>query len=747
MATAYRICPLCEATCGLAFTVEGRSITAVCGDDADVFSHGFLCPKGTALADIDRDPDRLREPLVRRDGVHVPVSWDEAFAEVENRLTSIVARHGTEAVAAYVGNPTAHNLALLTYGQVFLRALRTPNLFSASTVDQIPKQLACGLMFGSFLSVPVPDIDRTDLLVILGANPLDSNGSLWTVPDFPARLRSLQRRGGRCVVLDPRRSRTAAAADEHLPIRPGTDALFLFAVVHTLFADDLVRPGALAGATAGVDEVRAVARPFSPEAVAATCGIPAETTRRLACDLARAEHAVVYGRIGTCAQRFGTLASWLVDVINVLTGNLDREGGAMFPLAPAFAVNTEGPPGSGRGIRIGRRHSRVRHAHEVMGELPVSCLAEEIETPGDGQIRALFTVAGNPVLSTPNGARLARALDRLELMVSVDIYLNETTRHADIVLPGLSPLENGHYDAVFPQLAYRNAARYSPPVFAPPSGRPLEWEILLRLAGIAMGQGAGADLRALDDFVISAQVQRAVGNPSSPAYGRDTAEVVAALAHRVGPERIVDLALRAGPYGDGFGARPGGLSLALLEAAPHGVDLGPLAPRLPALLRTPSGRIELAPQMIVDDVPRLLEALRDGDGSDRPFRLVGRRHLRSNNSWMHNLPALSGGRERCTLQVNPGDAARLGLTDGGAARVTSRVGSVEAPVEVTAAIMQGVVSLPHGWGHHLDGTRLRVAATHPGVNSNLLADEAALDPLSGNAVLNGIPVSVEAVGR
>ncbi|MCK6556057.1 molybdopterin oxidoreductase family protein [Candidatus Binatia bacterium] len=746
MPTRYRICPLCEATCGLALTVEGRGVTAVRGDDADVFSHGFVCPKGAALADLDTDPDRLREPLVRRDGVHVPVSWEDAFAEVERRLTPIVAAHGTNAVGAYVGNPNAHNLALLTYGQVFLRALRTPNIFSASTVDQIPKQLACGLMFGSFLSVPVPDIDRTDLLVILGANPVDSNGSLWTVPDFPGRLRALRQRGGRCVVVDPRRTRTAEAAGEHVAIRPGTDALFLFAIVNTLFAEGLVRPGSLADLATGSDAVRTAAAPFTPAAVAAACGISADTTQHLARDLAAAERAVVYGRIGTCAQTFGTLASWLVDVINILTGHLDRPGGAMFPLAPAFAANAEGASGSGRGVRIGRRHSRVRRAHEVMGELPTACLAEEIETPGEGQIRALFTVAGNPVLSTPNGARLARALDRLELMVSVDIYLNETTRHADIVLPGLSPLETGHYDVVFPQLAYRNAARYSPPVFAPPSGRPTEWEILLRLAGIVMGQGAGADLRSLDDFVIGAQVQRAVDNPHSPVHARDAGDIFAALAPRVGPERLVDLALRTGPYGDAFGARPGGLSLARLEAEPHGVDLGPLAPRLPDLLRTPSGKIELAPRAIMGDVARLRAALSDG-GGERPFRLVGRRHLRSNNSWMHNLPSLSGGRDRCTLQVNPADAGRLGLSDGSRARITSRAGSVEAAVEVTAAIMPGVVSLPHGWGHHLDGTRLRLAAVRPGVNSNLLTDEEALDPISGNAVLNGIPVSVEAAAR
>jgi anaerobic selenocysteine-containing dehydrogenase len=625
---------------------------------------------------------------------------------------------------------------------VLLRTLRTKNIYSASTVDQMPKQLAAGLMFGGFLTIAVPDIDRCDYLLMLGANPMDSNGSLWTIPDFPARLRELRARGGRCVVVDPRRTRTAEAAGEHVFIRPGTDAFLLLAIVHTLFDEGLVELGRLAEHTTGVDDVRRIALPFSAAAVAPLCGIEASTIRELARDLAAAGRAAVYGRIGTCTQEFGTAASWLVDVCNVLTGNFDRPGGALFPRAPAFAPNTHGAPGRGRGVVVGRRHSRVRGAPEVQGELPVACLAEEIETPGDGQIRALITVAGNPVLSTPNGARLGRALDSLEFMLSLDIYLNETSRQADVILPGLSPLEESHYDVVFPQMGYRNAARYSAPVFEPPAGRPYEWQTLLRLTGIVSRQGAQCDVAALDDFVAAAQVERAVGNPSSPIHGRDGAEILAALAPRRGPERIIDLALRSGPYGDAFGARPDGLTLDKLEANPHGIDLGPLASRLPEALRTPSGKIELAPELLLGDVERMRARL-SAHGANGSFLLVGRRHLRSNNSWMHNLPALAGGRPRCTLLVNSEDAVRLGLDDGSAARVRSRVGSVEIPVEVTDAIMPGVVSIPHGWGHDLPDTQLRVAARQPGVNSNLLADELELDPLSGNAVLNGIPVTVE----
>lgn len=740
--TKFRICPFCEATCGLAVDMRGRDVVTVRGDREDVFSRGFVCPKGAALADLDRDGDRLRTPLVRRGGRLVEASWNEAFAEVEQRLLPIIAEHGSSAVAVYLGNPSAHKVDLALYGQVLIKALRTPNVFSASTVDQIPKQLAAGLMFGGYLSIAVPDIDRSDFLMILGANPFDSNGSLWTVTDFPGRLRALQARGGRCVVVDPRRTRTAQAADEHVFIRPGTDAQFLAAIVQTLFADGLVDLGELAPHCAGVDALESVVAPFTPAAVSDHCGVPAVTIRRLARELAGAERAAVYARIGTCTQRFGTTVSWLVDVCNVLTGNLDREGGAMFPRAAAFAANTRGRPGVGRGIRTGRRHSRVRGAPEVMGELPVACLAEEIETPGDGRVRALFTVAGNPALSTPNGARLGRALASLEFMVSLDIYLNETTRHADVIFPGLSVLEESHFDIAFPQLSYRNAARYSAALVAPPSDRPHEWETLLRLGGIAMGQGASCDVAALDDFVVGSQVQGAVADEFSPIAGRDPAEILEALRPRRGPARMIDLAVRSGPYGDGFGARADGLSLAVLEAAPHGIDLGPLAPRLPELLRTPSGKLELAPDVVLADLERVRADLdASGNGS---LRLIGRRHLRSNNSWMHNLPRLAGGRVRCTLLIHPEDAAARGLVDGARARVRSRVGAVEVPVEVSDEVMPGVVSLPHGWGHDQEGTRLTLAAQAPGVNSNVLADEEDLDPLSGNAVLNGIPVEVEA---
>ena len=732
---AFRTCPFCEATCGLEVTVRGDEVVKVRGDAEDVFSHGFLCPKGVALKDLHEDPDRLRTPMLRgADGELQPASWEEAFAVVGDRLARLVEAHGRDAVAVYIGNPAAHGLAALLYGRVLIKALGSRSVYSASTVDQRPKEISSGLMFGTPLAVPIPDVDRTQHLLMLGANPLASNGSLMTAPDMRGRLKALRARGGRLVVVDPRRSRTAEVADEHVPIRPGTDAHLLFALVHVLLAEDLAAPGRLAELADGIEVVEELAQPFTPEAVARVTGVDAETIRRMARELAAAESAAVYGRIGTTTQEFGTLASWLIDVLNVLTGNLDRPGGAMFTRAAAGQRNSSGTPGRGRGVRLGRWHSRVRGLPESLGELPVAALAEEIDTPGEGRVRALITLAGNPARSTPNSARIERAIGGLDLYVAVDIYVNETTRHADVILPAPSPLQRSHYDLALYQLAVRNVANYSPPVLPPDPGVPDEWVTLLRLAAVAAGQPMPGDVEPLDRLVAGELVRREGSDPQAPFHGRDVEQLLAEVEPRRGPERLLDLLLRAGPYD---------LTLADLEAAPHGIDLGPLAPRLPDALRTPSGRIELAPAPIVADVDRLRAALaRTVNGG---LVLVGRRQLRSNNSWMHNLELLVSGPERCTLHVHPDDAARLGLEDGEPARVENRAGALEAPVEVTDAVMPGVVSLPHGWGHDAPGSRLGVAEAHAGVNVNLLADEALVDALSGNAVLNGIPVAVAPV--
>ena len=732
--THHRICPLCEACCGLEIQVRDGWVTGIRGHDADVLSAGYICPKGVALKDLHEDPDRLRAPLVKRDGVFEEVTWDEAFAEIERRLPSLRATHGRHAVAITVGNPSAHKIGLLTYFGKLARALGTRNVFSASTLDQMPKQLASGLMFGHWLSVALPDISRTDHLLVLGANPLVSNGSMWTVPDFRGKAKALQARGGKLVVIDPRRTETAAIADAHHFIRPNADVFLLAAMVHTLFAEGRVTLGNVADRVTGVDAVREAVAPFTPEEVAPRCGIAADTIRSLTRELAAAPRAAVYARIGTCTQEYGTLCSWLVDVLNTLTGNLDREGGVLFAKSAAFASNTSGKPGIGKGVSTGRHHARVSGAPEVYGELPVTCLAEEIETPGDGQIRALITVATNPVLSAPDGPRLARALEQLDFMVSLDIYLNETTRHADVILPGLSPLEEFHYDVAFPQLSWRNHARYSPPVLPAPPGRPAEWQTLLKLAAIVRGDGAAADVDALDEAEFAQDAQR--------LFGAHADAVIAATAAYRGPERLLDVALRSGPYGDQFGRKPEGLTLAKVMASnpAGGIDLGPLQPRIPEVLRTPSGQVELAPPSLLADMAR---AVADLARPAPDLVVIGRRDVRTNNSWMHNLPVLAKGPFRCTARVHPADAARLGLREGALARLANGPRQITAQVQISDEMMPGVISLPHGWGHDLPGSRLRVAAERPGANLNALLDDQQRDPLSGNAVLGGVAVAME----
>ena len=725
--------------------VDG-AVTRIRGDQADPFSQGYICPKGSTLRQLHDDPDRLRRPLIRRDGELVEATWAEAFAEADRLLTPVLAEHGRQAVGAYLGNPNSHNLSGMLYLKPLLKALGSRNVFSASTVDQRPKELATAWLFGGGLTMAVPDLDRTDYLLILGANPYVSNGSLATAPDWPGRIEAIRARGGQVVVVDPRRSRTAQEADWHLAVRPGTDALLLAAVVTTLVDTDQIDLGWAGEWVTGLETVIDALARFTAEAVATTVGIDAADIRRLAAELAAAPTAVVYGRIGTTTAEFGTLASWLVDVVNIVTGNLDQPGGAMFPRAAAGATNTRGAPRTGRGLRVGRHQSRVRGAGETMGELPVSCLAEEIDTPGDERIRALVTVAGNPVLSTPNSARLDAALDLLDCYVAVDIYLNETTRHAHVVLPPPSALQKDHFDLVFNQLAIRNVVKWSPAVLPADEGHPDEWEILAKLALIAQGMGADADPAIVDDLMVGVLAASAVADEHGAVHDRVAADLVADLGDRRGPARLVDLLLRTGPYGDGFGTEvdevaPGvaPLTLAELERHPHGIDLGPLEPRLPEVLRTPTGLIDLAGEAFLADLPRLASAL------DRPVPdavLVGRRDLRSNNSWMHNIDVLVKGRPRCTLHVNPFDAERWGLVDGELASVTGRVGSLAAPVEVTDDVRPGVVSLPHGWGHDAIDARMDVARAHAGVNSNLLSDEQVLDVVSGNAVLNGIPVTV-----
>jgi len=685
------ICPLCEATCGLKVTTEDGKVVTIRGDSGDPFSQGYICPKGFALKALEEDPDRLKQPLIQGK----PASWQAAFDLIGERMPALLPD-----VALYLGNPNVHNLAGQLYVPALARVLQGRNLYSASTLDQMPKHVACTMMFGDPMSIPIPDLERTQYLLILGANPLVSNGSLLTAPNMKKRLKQIRQRGGKIVVLDPRRTLTADNSDEHHFLRPGSDAYFLLGVLHTLHQEKLVQPSPH---SRGAEQIAQLVADKSPEEMQAHCGIPADTIRRLTRELAAAPGAAVYGRLGTCTQEFGTLVSWLIEVVNAATGNLDRPGGAMFPKAAAGARNTA----PGKPPRPSQLRTRVRKLPTVNGEFPTVALAEEILTPGQGQIRGLITIAGNPALSAPDSDQLQKALEQLEFMVSVDCYLNETTRYADVVLPVPGHLQRAHYDIVFAQLAVHNYARYSPPVLPLQADQWHEWQIILELARILSGQPV--TLEQMDELVAAQLQQRyALAEPAG--------------AGLQGPERLLDLMLRAGPYS---------LDFDQVQKAP--VDLGPLQPRLPEILRTPSGLVELAPPELVQDLQRLQPQTAE-------FLLIGRRELRSNNSWMHNLPLLVKGPPLCTMLMHPNDAGRLGLRTGDAARVSTAEASLEIALEISDSIMPGVVSIPHGWGHQRIGQQ--VAAQHAGVNVNRLLSTTRLDPLSGNAVQNAVPVSI-----
>jgi anaerobic selenocysteine-containing dehydrogenase len=719
MSQHFRTCTLCEAMCGVVIEAEGDRVVSLRGDREDSFSRGHICPKAMGLRDLHEDPDRLRRPM-RRDGAKWhEIAWDDAFDLVASRLRAVQDEHGKDAVAVYLGNPTVHNYGSMLFGPMFLRALRTRSRFSATSVDQLPQMLASYWMFGHQLLIPIPDLDRTDYLLILGANPVVSNGSLMTAPDVAKRIAAIRARGGRVVVLDPRRTETAAVADEHHFVRPGSDALFLLGVLYVIFAEGHMRLGRCAEFTTGLEAFRSLVLRFPPERVAASVGIAADVIRAIARGFVTAPSAVCYGRVGACTQEFGALTCWLVNALNIVTGNLDRAGGAMFT-APAVDLVAR----TGRG-HFGRYKSRVRGLPEFSGELPVAVLAEEIETPGKGQLRALVTSAGNPVLSTPNGSRLERALAKLDFMVSVDFYRNETTRFAHVILPPTSVLEHDHYDLVFHMLAIRNTAKYSEALFPPAGGARHDWQIWNELT------------RRL-----------ARGGLAKQALARAQAAVLG----RLGPHGLLDLALRTGPRGARALPPRRGLSLRKLRGAPHGIDLGALTPCLPARLRTRDRHVLLTPREALDDTARLearlAEAEREPSGATEQEKslelldLIGRRELRSNNSWMHNSVRLVKGKLRCTLRMHPDDAAARGLVSGALARVRSRVGEVTVPIEISNEMMPGVVSLPHGYGHARPGVGLTVAREHAGVSINDLTDDQAVDALSGNASFSGIRVSV-----
>lgn len=736
--TALRICPLCEANCGLELSITGSIVTSVRGDKADVFSHGYICPKGVSLGDVDADPTRLSTPLIRNsNGALVSATWDEAFALIRTRLGEVIKLSGPDSVGLFLGNPNVHSLSGAFMLPAFIKSLGTSQRFSASTVDQMPKQAASAMMYGTALSIALADIDRTDYFLVLGANPIVSNGSMLTAADFPGRLRALRKRGGRMVVVDPIRTRTAEFADEHLGIRPGSDALWLAAIAHVLIVEGNPNFGPAAQwiDSDAVESLVSVLSAFTPEAVAAMTGIDAGVTRRISAELLAAPSAAVYGRMGTTTSGLcidgsvlpmGTVASWLIDVINISIGSLDKPGGVMFALPAAGGPSTEGTPGIGHGVSIpGRRRTRVRGLPSVLGEFPVSTLSEEIDTPdpeSGAHIRAMFVIGGNPIVSTPDSLRLRAAFESLDFMVSVDPYLTATSSLANVVLPVSSPLTRSHYDVVFNNLAVRNQARYSPAVFPVPQGQMDEAEVLLTLAGIAIGINTGNEIsaEAMDDILAATVAHQAVTDSASRLQGLTVEAVLELVAPLRGVERVLDIRLRSSPAG---------LTLQEVVDAPHGIDLGPLTPRLPEVLRTPSGRIEIAPPVLVETLASAASVLKVAaqDPVTGSYLLVGRRQLRSNNSWMKDIVNLQGGSNMPTAQMHPLDAADLGRTDGETICVTSASGSLNIALAISDTVSRGCICIPHGWADF---------------NVNVLVSVDHVDPLGGTAVLSGLPVTV-----
>lgn len=697
----YRTCNLCEAMCGLEIEISGDAVTRIRGDMQDEFSRGYHCIKGEALADLHIDRNRLKRPLRRKGKDWEEITWHDAFDDAAENILRLQKKYGRDSVASYIGNPNVHHYGSLLGLSGFLGQLRSKNRFSATSVDQLPHHMVGTFMFGHQMLLPIPDIDRTDFMLILGANPLVSRGSMMTAPDVTTRLKAIRERGGKVVLIDPRRTETAAIADSHHFIRPGTDAALLLAMLHVIFAEGLAQPGRLASFTDGIDFVQTAVADTTPEAAARITGIDAAVIRALAQEFAAARTAVCYGRLGVSAQEFGALTQWLLTVLNIVTGNLDRAGGAMFT-TPAMDIL----PHLSRG-RFGRWQSRVRGLPEFAGELPTSVLAEEMDTPGPGQIKGLVTVAGNPVLSTPNGARLERALPGLEYMVSIDLYVNETTRFANLILPPTGALEHENYDIAFHSLAVRNTAKFSAPCFVPAAGSKHDWEILDAL-------------------------ERRLGRKSL-------------VKRLMTPERTLALGLRFGPHGAGANPFGKGISLSKLKKLPHGLDLGPLQPRLPARLFTENKRINAAPALFRNDLNRAKDVLFGTPSPDSPYdlRLIGRRQVRTNNSWMGHIDRLTRGKPACTALIHTQDAAARDIKTGDQIRVESRVGALVITATVVDHIMPGVVSIPHGYGHSRDGVRLDISQNAVGVSVNDITDGSVVDLLSGNAVFNGVPVRVE----
>ncbi len=736
--TIKRICPTCEACCGLVMQVDRdqQKIISVHGDPDDHRSKGYVCAKSQAFNYIYEDGERLRHPVRKTDQGWEAIDWDEALDLVAQKFIEIRDTHGKDALSLYVGNPLGHDFAAGIYLQSLMSSVGTERFFSAGTVDQHPQQLVCWGLIGHEWLFPVPDMHRTDLLICMGANPVVSQGSLLGTPDVKSAMEDIQGRGGKCVVIDPRYTETAEVADQHIFIRPGTDVYFLMAFANLIFEKGQVSLAHLAEHIDNVDGLQQAVASFTPENTASVTGVPANVLRALVDDYCATPKAALYGRIGLCTQEFGLAAHWMLMVISIISGRLDQVGGMMFATAPTGGTG----PGSPGDIKpYGRWHSRVRGVPETCGELPASLMAEEITAPGD-EVRGLMTICGNPVLSVPGGQNIRKALETLDFMVALDIYVNETTSCADLILPSTVHPEHSNVDVTMQGFSSRNYVSYSPRTFPPEEGLKDLGEIILEVAA----RMSGLTAEQMDGFVFDGMIGMAQQRLKDDGYEMDAEAIKATITGDTSPERFADIMMRSGSYGDRFGLVKDGLSLEQLKAHPQAsMDLGPLQQRMPGMLRTPGQRIDVMHELFANDLPRVNERFaalsqpRNGE-----LLLIGRRHVRDMNSWLHNLKPYVRGKNRCTMKINPGDASRLGLDEQGNARVSTAMGEALVPVEVSEEMMPGVVSIPHGFGHIYPDSQQSIAEdVLPGVSCNDLIDES-LDVASSTCIVNGVPVQV-----
>ena len=701
--THFRTCNLCEAMCGIVIKHDGDKVLSIKGDKDDPFSQGYICPKATALQDLHEDPDRLRQPIERTANGWKEISWPDALDKVAAGIQQVQKKYGKNALGIYLGNPNVHNLGGMLTVRHLLHSLKTRSRFSATSIDQLPHHIVCMHLFGHMLRIPVPDVNRTQYMLIIGGNPLASNGSIMTAPNMRQKLKDIKARDGKVVVIDPRRTETADIASEHHFIRPATDVLLLLAMLNEIYLQgyaDKARVNNKAMSLAPeIERLADFAKTYTAESVASITGITAVEIKRLVKEFCEAESSVCYGRMGISVQEFGLLSQYLSMIINIVSGRLDEVGGLMFPNPAVDLVNNSGPG------YLGKRHSRVSNLPDFNGDYPVVAMADEMLVEGEGQLKGFITVAGNPVLSTPNGEKLDEALSKLDFMVSFDYFVTETSRHANIILPPVSPLERDHYDVTFNGFAVHNVAKYSPALFTKQKNAKHDWQIYLELA------------ERLDKKApLATKVERR-------------------LVKALGPKTILDQGLKRGPYYH--------MSLRKLKKHPHGMDLGPLKTMLPQALKHKDKQIHLNVDFYQADLERVQDVMEQYD--DTQILLIGRRHVRSNNSWLHNSHRLVKGKPRCTLMLHPETAEKHSIKDGQEVKVTSRVGHVTIIAEVTDELMPGVVSIPHGWGHGRKGVKQKIAQAHAGVSVNDLTDDTLIDQLSGNAAVNGVPVQLEAI--